>query len=354
MASLGNPQPLLEDHHGPAAVELLGQGGLGTDEIHLGLHGKGAEDVFRLAAHMAGESPEDPFHFRLFLQPVFLDVVVQVHHCHGFHEQGGPAGALVMDHPGEVQPVFLFDGDYVPVFPHGHQGILEVFLVVGIVEDIGEFVLHPVLGRQDPGAQALELYGSVVLDVPLFIQGAGQLLAQPGEIPQLGTIIPEGRSVFRVFQQELLQMPEPVDGVSDGLEVFRLQDAPYPGPFHQGTDIRHAPQGQPFPFVQQLDGFGSFLLGQFHLFEPAGAHQVQGQSPAQRSPCLVRQESLHFIEFQCIDSKFPHSISFMLKSGRPGLPPLRYSAIRLLPQKRRETVGAPRRGARHFIICCCP
>ena len=119
-------------------------------------------------------------------------------------------------------------------------------------------------------------------------------------------------------------MTEPIDGISDGLEVFRFQDASHPGPFHQGADIRHSPQGQPLPFVQQLDGFGSFLLGQFHLFEPAGAHQVQGQSPAQGSPRLVRQENLHFIEFQCIDSKFCHSISFNIEksAAKGGLPPL--------------------------------
>ena len=86
MASLGDPQPLLEDHHRPAAVELLGQGSFGPDQIHLGSHFQGTEDVFRLAAHMAGQGPEDPLYFRLLLQPVFLDVVVQVHHGHGFHE----------------------------------------------------------------------------------------------------------------------------------------------------------------------------------------------------------------------------------------------------------------------------
>lgn len=71
-----------------------------------------------------------------------------------------------MYHAGEMEAVLLLDGNDIPVAAHGDQGVLKIFLVVRIVQNMLQLRLDPVPGGQDADAEAAQLDRRRVEDFP--------------------------------------------------------------------------------------------------------------------------------------------------------------------------------------------
>ena len=287
-------------------MEPVSVGGLGGDQIDFSRHIQGFQDIAALGADVARQGPQDALHLSPLFQQVFLDIVVEVHHRHRLDKKCRSAGGLVMHDAREIEAVFLLDGDDIPVLPHRYESILEIFLVIGIVEEIRQFVFDTVFRHQDSCAQARQLDRCRILDVPFFVKDTGQLLGKACEICQIFRIGCEDRSIFPFFEKEVLQILHARNGLVDGLEFFRVEDTSHPGPLDAGRNIRDAAQGDPLAFIKDAQSLGGLFLHPFDDFKLRGTLEFQGELLPQGGPGLPGEPALDLVEFQCIDSKFCH------------------------------------------------
>ena len=78
-----------------------------------------------------------------------------------------------MDNAGKIEAIFLLDGDDIPILTHGDEGILKIFLVVWVMQEVGKLILYPVASNEDARSKARELHRSCILDIAFFIKDAG-------------------------------------------------------------------------------------------------------------------------------------------------------------------------------------
>ena len=65
------------------------------------------------------------FNLFLFFAAEFTQIVVQLDNSHGFNEQCGAGGGLVVDHTLHLRTVFSLDRQAVAAVSHGDQVVLQ-------------------------------------------------------------------------------------------------------------------------------------------------------------------------------------------------------------------------------------
>ena len=93
----------------------------------------------------------------MLLCKITLDIIIEVHHSQRLDEQRSASTALVMHNAGEVHLILLLDRDNIPVAAHRHDIIHKIFLIVGVMQNAVQLLLHAVLGNLNRRAQAVEL-----------------------------------------------------------------------------------------------------------------------------------------------------------------------------------------------------
>ena len=93
----------------------------------------------------------------MLLRKITLDIIIEVHHCQRLDEQRSASAALVMHNAGEVHLILLLDRDNITVATHRHDIIHKIFLIVGVMQNAVQLLLHAVLGNLNRRAQAVEL-----------------------------------------------------------------------------------------------------------------------------------------------------------------------------------------------------
>ena len=93
----------------------------------------------------------------MLLCKITLNIIIEVHHCQRLDEQRSAGAALVMHNAGEVHLILLLYRDNITVAAHRHDIIHKIFLIVGIMQNAVQLLLHAILGNLNRRAQAVEL-----------------------------------------------------------------------------------------------------------------------------------------------------------------------------------------------------
>ena len=76
-----------------------------------------------------GQLPQNPLNLLFLLGLQLLELIVGLHHPHGFHKEGGPAGGHVVDQPRQAPPELRLDRHHEPAVPLGDDGLLQYLAV---------------------------------------------------------------------------------------------------------------------------------------------------------------------------------------------------------------------------------
>ena len=121
---------------------------------------------------------QDALHFLLFLGHIALNIVIEINYSQGLDEKGGTGATLVVDDAREIHFIFLFNRDNIAVTTHGNNIIHKILLIIGIVEDAVQLILHAIFGNLNGRAQAVQLGRSIILNLGVLIDSTGDLLFQ--------------------------------------------------------------------------------------------------------------------------------------------------------------------------------
>ena len=303
--------PLFDSH--PPVRHQLGLAGfciqriqrLGVDCVHVRSHRKATQQYVPFRPDSTGKLPQDPFDFFFFFCYITFDIVIQVHHGHGLNKQRSPGAALVVYNAGEVGPVFLFNGNHIPVPPHGDQRILKILLVVGVMEYF--FQLGPYLAfrTRNPDAQSRQLHGSRVQDLPFFRNAFFQLTHQLGKLRQVSSVFGQIRMVVAFCQQENLQRTKGLQAGFNIHQFFHIQHAADAGPLHGFGNVVQTPKRKPFSCIQQTQDLRRLHVHALHGLKFCRDAQGQQLFFAQLRGRFLRNPLFHFVKLQRFDGKTP-------------------------------------------------
>ena len=94
-------------------------------EVELPQESVGDGYGFHLPVHVVGQCHQHAFDLAGFLDDQFAEPVVELHDAHGFDENRGAAGGLIVDHALHLAAVVHAYGDHVSPVPHGDDRILQ-------------------------------------------------------------------------------------------------------------------------------------------------------------------------------------------------------------------------------------
>ena len=90
------------------------------------------------------ELAQDALHFLLFLGHIALNIVVQINHSQRLDEKCSTGATLVVDDAREIHFIFLLNRDNIAITTHGYDIIHKIFLVIGVVQDAIQLILHAI------------------------------------------------------------------------------------------------------------------------------------------------------------------------------------------------------------------
>ena len=105
--------------------QVEGQPGRGVIEVELPQETVGYGYGLRLLVYMIRQRQQHAFDLAGFLDDQFAKPVVELHDAHGFDENRGAAGGLIVDHALHLAAVIHAYGDHVPPVPHGDDRVLQ-------------------------------------------------------------------------------------------------------------------------------------------------------------------------------------------------------------------------------------
>ena len=227
---------------------------------------------------------QDALHFLLFLGHIALNIVVQINHSQRLDEKRCTGTTLVVDDAGEIHFIFLLNRDNIAITTHGYDIIHKIFLVIGVVQDAVQLILHAIFGNLNSSAQTVQFRRSVVLNLGVLIDGTGDLLFQARKLLHSAGIFGQSRRHFCIGSKELLHGAQ---GLRRGLDVeqlLRQQRAAQLRPLHITGDIKSTAKGKALALVHNAQGLGSFLLQGFNLakiaFDLQSAYSLLAQKSA--------------------------------------------------------------------------
>ena len=278
---------------------------LGIDSIYIRRHRKTAQQHIPIRPDGAGKLPQNPFDFFFFFGYIPFDIVIQIHHSHGLDEQRGPGAALIMYDAGEVSPVLLFDGNHIPIPPHGDQRILKKLLVVRVMQYLFQLRAHLGLGGRNSDTEPGQFHGSRIQDLPFFRNALFQLAHQLGKLRQIPAIFRQIRMVVAFCQQEDLQRPKGLHAGFDLHQLFHVQHTADTGPLHCFGNIVQTPERKTPARVYNPQRFRRFHVHALHGLKIRGDGKRQQPFLPQLSSCFFRSPLFYFVKFQRFDGKTP-------------------------------------------------
>ena len=249
---------------------------------------------------------QDALHFLLFLGHIAFNIVIEINYSQGLDEKGGTRATLVVDDAREIHFIFLFNRYNIAVTTHGNNIIHKILLIIGIVEDAVQLILHAIFGNLNGRAQAVQLGRSIILNLGVLIDSTRDLLFQARKLLHATGIFGQGRSHFRIGSQELLHGAQGLRRGLDVQQLLRQQRAAQLRPLHIAGDIKGATKGKALALVHNAQGLRSFLLQCLNLAKIAFDLQCSHSLLTQKSARFGCQQAFDLIKFQCFDCKACH------------------------------------------------
>ena len=130
--------------HWPYGFLRLRQISTGTDNVKICKSLDAGSEQITVCPDAAGQLPQNPFYFLFFFGHIFFDIIIQVDNSHRLNKQGCSTAGLVVNDARKIEFIFLFDRNDISVSAHSYQRVLEIFLIIGIVQDFFQLFTHTV------------------------------------------------------------------------------------------------------------------------------------------------------------------------------------------------------------------
>ena len=306
MAGLDQINAAAVVHFRRGAVQVVAEPALGQDEVDAGQHDQIGVDLLSKTGDHQGQAPQDGRYLLLLLLGQGGEVVVQFHHGQRLHEQGGAGAAGIMDHAGDLAPVFLLHRHHEDVVADGDDGVLQVAGRGGVLDEAVQAGAHLLrLGGLFP-ADGGQSFGGVVIDSHIradglfhrAFQGANedQGAAQSGE---------DGEIALDLAEKDLGSAGSPTEG---GYlhQLLRVQHAADLRLAQMRPDVPQAAAAEQGMQPQQFPGLVG--LGQ----QPRGVVAVRGgtqgfrQLPGGGEIAVLDEAGDDLVVFQFFNGAFVH------------------------------------------------
>ena len=306
VAGLDQTEQAAVVHLGRGAVQIIAELALGHDEIDAGQDDQIGLDLRRETGDHQRQPPQDGGDLLFFFLAQGGQLVVQLHHGQRLHEEGGPGTAGIVDHAGDLAPVFLLYRHHVDIVADGDDGILQIAGGVGIADQAVQPGPHLLRFGRFFAADGIQAFGGVVVDGQIgadglfhrAFQGADkdQRAAQPGQIR---------KGALYLAEKDLGGAGCPAES-GDLHQLLRIQHAADLSLAQMGPDVPQTAAAEQRIQPQQLPGL--VRLGQ----QPAGLVAVRDrtqrfrQFPGRREIAVFAQLSDYLVELQLLQGAFIH------------------------------------------------
>ena len=283
----------------PAAVHFVAQLPPGEDQVQPHQQLVVLQDVLVVGGGLGGQGAQNALDLLLLLGLQLLQLVVGLDHPHGFHEEGGAAGADVVDQPRQAGAELRLHRHHEPPVPLGDDGLLEDLAVAGGGDDLLEDL--PALGRGVPlvAADVRQLRAGVVGDDVLLQDGGGDLLLQETVAPEGPEQAVHSGPLPAVVVPVLLHPPGAAEHTGDVQQLPGVQCAAPVRPVQALPHRLDAGEGRAAPEADHLPGRVGLALEPLHLVHRRPGRGGQGPLPGLRAVGLVRQHGQDRRQLQC-------------------------------------------------------
>ena len=206
-----------------------------------------------------------------------------------------------MYHAGEMEAVLLLDGNDIPVAAHGDQGVLKIFLVVRIVQNMLQLRLDPVPGGQDADAEAAQLDRRRVEDFPFFGDGLLHLAHDFREFLEFPSVGRQVRMLVAACEKKNLEGCEAFRAGPDVLKFFYFEDTAHFGAFDRRSNVVQAAKGEALCLVEEVLRFGRLHQAPPHGLVVRADRHGEDFFLAQLGRRALGGQLLDFIKFECLD-----------------------------------------------------
>lgn len=227
MARLAKVRAALAVELRAVCLHHLREARLGEGEVEV------AEDAAVLGERPAvlvdlgGQVAQDALDLLLLGERQLLDVVVELDDGHRLDEERRARGRLVVDDAREARAVLLLDGDDVALVAHGDDGVLEEFLVLGIVEDARDALLDVRLGGVELAADAPQLDARVLAHGAVLVDGVVEQALELAEDLDAPRPRLERRRLHLAVAEEVLDISHRVEGAHDARDLVEVEHGPH-------------------------------------------------------------------------------------------------------------------------------
>ena len=292
------PNPPAVVHFGDAGAHLVPQMRLGEDHIQRHRVVVSGDNRVGERPHQLRQFRQNPVNFLFFLALQDSDGVVGLHHAGRLHEQRRAAGGRVVHQPRHVAAAFRLHRHHIPPVAHGHDGVLQKFLIGAGPNQFVQLLAHaggrgadfaPDVGqrrRRIVGQLVLGADGSVDLVLQKFIdaQRAEQIFQRRDH--------PFGVGAPIVQRAHGVQQLRHVQQLTHGQHAAGLGTAQRVGAVDQPAERRRAePAGQ----LKRVLRLGQAAA---HLVQVAAGRNRPRRIGRVRAGCLAGQPVEDFVQFQ--------------------------------------------------------
>ena len=174
LAQVDDPVLIEIRHRG---VHFLRQLRAGENEIQCGQHVHIGDQRLAVRCSLFAQVCQDLLDLSFLIRFQLADVIVQLHDRHGFDEQRGAGGGLIVDHARYLGAVLCPHGDTVASVALCDQCILQI-LSGRSVHDLSKLCVNALLQEADLAPDPAKLRGGVICDLFLGQDAAADLPAQ--------------------------------------------------------------------------------------------------------------------------------------------------------------------------------
>ena len=159
-------------------VKLVGELGLGKNEVQAHEHVKVARDILPVRGALGRELGEDALDLRFFARAQLPQLVVRLHGGHRLDEQRRTGGRHVVHEAGHGALVLCLDRHHVALGTHGDDRLLQRLGIARRGDDLLQRVVHTRTRGADQPADGRQLARRAVGDLVLAGDGGEDPLLQ--------------------------------------------------------------------------------------------------------------------------------------------------------------------------------
>ena len=249
-----------------------------------------------LLLHLMRQALEDARDLTLLGDRELLDVVAGLDDRHRFDEERGARRALIVDDAGEKAAVFGLDRQDVALVADGDERVLEMFLMLGRMEDRVDAFFDMRFGSGALAADAAEFDARIITQFAVLVHGEIKAaLELPEEFERMRGVFEHRRVGFERLEKffDIARRIEEAADVHEFVECQRGAELDFLQHRTQVADAAERRRGK----TCDADGFGGFgktrsdILAVARRLDGAGALLAEA---AARAICKQRTDAVIF------------------------------------------------------------